>query len=315
MGGMHGEAYTNMALQTCDVLVAIGARLDDRLTGAFATFAPQAQIAHIDIDPSELGKNLTIHYPLVGDARLTLEALIPLVQPTRHAEWRAQIAAWRSDSNSHDILARETTALVPPYVIDQIDKLAHGSIVVSDVGQHQMWEAQYYAHDEPRSHITSGGLGTMGFGLPAAIGASFARPDAEVWAVVGDGGFQMTMCELAVLVQEKKAVKIAIINNGYLGMVRQWQDILYEKRYSGSPIISPDFSTIASAYGIAALKVTERAAVVDAIRTARTTNGPFLLDFRVDPLEMVYPMVLPGKSNAEMLRRPLPEMAMNQEGK
>ncbi len=315
MGGMHGEAYTNMALQTCDVLVAIGARLDDRLTGAFATFAPQAQIAHIDIDPAEMGKNLTIHYPLVGDARLTLEALIPLVQPTQHPAWRAQIAAWRSDTDSHDILAQETTALVPPYVINQINEQAHGSIVVSDVGQHQMWEAQYFPHDEPRSHITSGGLGTMGFALPAAIGASFARPDAEVWVVVGDGGFQMTMCELAVLVQEKKPVKIAIINNGYLGMVRQWQDILYEKRYSASPLISPDFATIAKAYGIPALKVTERSAVVGAIRAARQSDGPFLLDFQVDPLAMVYPMVLPGKSNAEMLRRPLPEMANGQEGK
>ena len=315
MGGMHGEAFTNMALQTCDVLLAIGARLDDRLTGAFATFAPQAKIAHIDIDPAELGKNLTIHYPLVGDARLTLELLIPRVQPAQHPEWRAQISAWRSDTDSHDILAQKSTTLVPPYVISQLEEQARGSIVVSDVGQHQMWEAQYFPHNEPRSHITSGGLGTMGFALPAAIGASFARPEAEIWVVVGDGGFQMTMCELAVLIQEKKPVKIAIINNGYLGMVRQWQDILYEKRYSGSPLISPDFCTIAEAYGIPALRVTERSAVADAIRTARQTDGPFLLDFRVEQLAMVYPMVLPGKSNAEMLRRPLPEMANGQEGK
>jgi acetolactate synthase I/II/III large subunit len=204
---------------------------------------------------------------------------------------------------------------VPPYVMRQIHEQANGAVVVSDVGQHQMWEAQYYQHDMPRTHITSGGLGTMGFALPAAIGASFARQDAEVWAVAGDGGFQMTMCELATIVQEKRPIKIAVINNGYLGMVRQWQDILYEKRYSGTPLISPDFAKLADAYGIPALRVTEKAAVADAISKARKTDGPFLLDFRVDPLAMVYPMVLPGKSNSEMLRRPLPENGIEQEGK
>lgn len=314
MGGMHGEAFTNMALQNCDVLVAIGARLDDRLTGAFATFAPKAKIVHIDIDRAELGKNLTIHYPLVGDARLTLQALVPMVKPTNHTAWRAEISAWKSDTDSRDILAQESTTLVPPYVIRQLHAQTAGAVVVTDVGQHQMWEAQYYPHDEPRSHITSGGLGTMGFALPAALGVSFARPNAEVWAIVGDGGFQMTMCELATVVQEKRSIKVAIMNNGYLGMVRQWQDIFYEKRYSGTPLANPDFSVIASAYGIPALKITERDAVPDAIAQARSTKGPFLLDFRVDPLAMVYPMVLPGKSNSDMLRRPLPEL-VGQEGK
>ncbi len=306
MGGMHGEAFTNHALQNCDVLIAVGARLDDRLTGAFAKFASQAKIVHIDIDRAELGKNVTIDYALVGDARLTLEALIPLVQPARHPQWRAQIAAWRSDSNEHDILAHQTDVLVPPYVISQLHDQAQDSIVVSDVGQHQMWEAQYWPHEKPRTHITSGGLGTMGFALPAAIGAEFAQRDAEVWAVVGDGGFQMTMCELATVIQEKLNTKIAIINNGYLGMVRQWQDIFYEKRYSATPLTSPDFTALAAAYGIPALRVTQRDAVAEAIATARRTPGPFLLEFRVDPLSMVYPMVLPGKSNSEMLRRPLP---------
>ncbi len=315
MGGMHGEAYTNHALQNCDVLVAIGARLDDRLTGVYAQFAPKATFVHIDIDQAELGKNLTIHHPLVGDARLTLEILNPLVRPARHAEWRAQIAEWRADTDSRDILAQEITTLAPPYVMRQLHAHAANSIVVSDVGQHQMWEAQYFPHDAPRTHITSGGLGTMGFALPAAIGAAFARPGVEVWAVAGDGGFQMTMCELATIVQEKLSVKIAVINNGYLGMVRQWQDILYEKRYSGTPLTSPDFSILASAYGIPALRVTERDAVDGAIAEARRTDGPFLLDFRVDPLVNVYPMVLPGKSNSEMLRRPLPEQAVDQEGK
>jgi len=315
MGGMHGEAFTNLALQNCDVLIAIGARLDDRLTGAFATFAPKAKIVHIDIDRAEVGKNLTIALPLVGDARLTLELLLPLVRPAQHTEWRAQIAAWRTDTDRRDILAQETTTLVPPYVIRQIYEQAAGSIVVSDVGQHQMWEAQYFPHERPRSHLTSGGLGTMGFALPAAIGASFARPDEEVWVVVGDGGFQMTMCELATVIQEERKIKIAIINNGYLGMVRQWQDIVYEKRYSASPLVNPDFAALAAAYGIAALRITERGAVADAISTARHTDGPFLLDFRVDPLAMVYPMVLPGKSNSDMLRRPLPEMMGGQEGK
>jgi acetolactate synthase-1/2/3 large subunit len=314
MGGMHGEAFTNMALQNCDVLIAIGARLDDRLTGAFATFAPKAKIIHIDIDRAELGKNLTIHTPLVGDARLTLEILVPLVKEAGHTDWRAQIAAWRADTDSRDILAQETTTLVPPYVMRELHRQTAGAIVVTDVGQHQMWEAQYYPHDIPRSHITSGGLGTMGFAVPAALGVSFARPNEEVWAVVGDGGFQMTMCELATIVQEQRSVKIAIINNGYLGMVRQWQDIIYEKRYSGTPLANPDFTMIAAANGIPAIKVTERAAVDDAIEEARRAKGPFLLDFRVDPLAMVYPMVLPGKSNSDMLRRPLPEL-VGQAGK
>jgi acetolactate synthase-1/2/3 large subunit len=315
MGGMHGEAFTNNALQNCDVLVAIGARLDDRLTGVFATFAPKAKIVHLDIDRGELGKNLTIAHPLVGDARLTLEMLNPQVQAAQHTEWRQQIAAWRADTDSRDILAQEPEALVPPYVIRQLHEQANGAIVVTDVGQHQMWEAQYYPHDNPRTHITSGGLGTMGFALPAALGASFARPDGEVWTVAGDGGFQMTMCELATIVQEQKPVKIAIINNGYLGMVRQWQDILYDKRYSGTPLFSPDFAKLAAAYGIPGLVVTEKAAVAEAIRTARSTAGPFLLEFRVDPMAMVYPMVLPGKSNSEMLRRPMPENGADQAGK
>lgn len=315
MGGMHGEAYTNNALQNCDVLLAIGARLDDRLTGVFTTFAPKAKIVHIDIDRAELGKNVTIHYPLVGDARLTLDVLNPLVRPARRTEWRTQIASWRADTDSRDILAQETTTLAPPYVMRQLHAQAGDSIIVSDVGQHQMWEAQYYPHNAPRTHITSGGLGTMGFALPAAIGASFARPGEEVWAVAGDGGFQMTLCELATIVQEQLSVKIAVINNGYLGMVRQWQDILYEKRYSGTPLTSPDFTVLASAYGIAARRVTERAAVDDAIAEARRSSGPFLLDFRVDPLVNVYPMVLPGKSNSEMLRRPLPDTDNGQEGK
>ena len=241
MGGMHGEAFTNMALQNCDVLVAVGARLDDRLTGAFATFAPKAQIVHIDIDRAELGKNLTIHYPLVGDARLTLDVL--LIRWCKPAQHSGVAPADRRLARRHRRAAtswrRRPTTLVPPYVIRQLHEQASDAIVVTDVGQHQMWEAQYFPHDEPRTHITSGGLGTMGFALPAAIGASFARPEAEVWAVVGDGGFQMTMCELATLIQEKRNVKIAIINNGYLGMVRQWQDIFYEKRYSGNAADQP----------------------------------------------------------------------------
>lgn len=315
MGGMHGEAFTNHAIQNCDFLLAIGARLADRLTGPSGSFAPRAKIVHLDLDPAELGKNITIDYPLVGDARLTLDALNPLVRPAQHEAWRAQIAEWRGDTSSRDILTQEAQTLTPPFVIRRLNEQAPDAIVISDVGQHQMWEAQYFAHTRPRTHITSGGLGTMGFALPAAIGASFACPDAEVWTVAGDGGFQMTLCELATIVQERRPIKIAVINNGYLGMVRQWQDIMYEKRYSGTPLTNPDFARLAAAYGIPALTVTERTAVDDAVAQARRSDGPFLLDFRVDPLANVYPMVLPGKSNSEMLRRPLPENGNGQEGK
>jgi acetolactate synthase-1/2/3 large subunit len=308
MAGMHGEAYTNYAVQECDVLVSIGARLDDRLTGAFSSFAPKARIVHIDLDPSEIGKTVNVDTAVVGDALLTLRALIPQIEPRGHEAWLAQIAEWKSDTDQRDVLAREGDELVPPYIMRELWYQTNEGrcTVVTDVGQHQMWEAQYFPHTRERSLLTSGGLGTMGFSLPAAIGAQMGLPQEEIWVLAGDGGFQMTMPELSTVAAEKLPIKIAIINNGYLGMVRQWQDIFYEQRYSGTPLFNPDFVKIAEAYGIPALEVTEKSQVDAAIQQARAHNGPFLINFKVTPFTNVYPMVAPGKSNAEMIRRPLP---------
>jgi acetolactate synthase-1/2/3 large subunit len=308
MGGMHGEAFTNFAIQECDVLVAIGARLDDRLTGAFSTFASKAKIVHIDLDPAEVGKNMTIDTPVIGDALLTLRALLPLVEPNEHPAWLAQIAEWKADTDQRDVLAQETDDLVPPFILRQLWHLTNEGdcTVVTDVGQHQMWEAQYFLHTKPRSLVTSGGLGTMGFGLPAAIGVQMGLPDEEVWVVAGDGGFQMTMPELSTVVAERLPIKIAIINNGYLGMVRQWQDIFYDQRYAGTPLHNPNFVKIADAYDIPAVAVNRKEDVEAAIQRARTHRGPFLIEFKVEPFANVFPMVAPGKSNADMIRRPLP---------
>jgi acetolactate synthase-1/2/3 large subunit len=308
MGGMHGEAFTNFALQECDVMIAIGARLDDRLTGAFDTFAPKARIVHIDLDPSEVGKNLTIDTPVVGDALLTLRALLPQVESNESPAWLTQIAEWKQETDQRDLLAQETEELVPPFIMRQLWHLTNEGdcTVVSDVGQHQMWEAQYFPHTKHRSLLTSGGLGTMGYSLPAAIGAQMGKPDEQVWVVAGDGGFQMTMIELSTVAAERLPIKIAIINNGYLGMVRQWQDVFYDKRYAGTPLHNPDFVKIADAYGIAAIAVNRKEDVEGAIRQAQAHAGPFLIDFQVDPFTNVYPMVVPGKSNADMIRRPMP---------
>ena len=304
-GGMHGEAYCNYALQECDVMFAIGARLDDRLTGAFSTFAPKARIIHVDLDPAEMGKNLTIDTPVVGDALLTLRALLPQVEPNEHPAWLGQISEWRSETTERDILAQEGDELVAPYVMRQLWHATNqgNCTVVTDVGQHQMWEAQYFYHTKPRSLLTSGGLGTMGYALPAAIGAQMGKPQEEMWVIAGDGGFQMTMPELSTVMQERLPIKIAIINNGYLGMVRQWQDVFYNKRYVGTPLFNPDFVKIAEAYGIPGRAVTRKEDVFDALRQAQNTAGPFLLDFQVEEFTNVYPMVAPGKSNADMIRR------------
>ncbi len=307
-GGMHGEAYCNYALQECDVMFAIGARLDDRLTGAFKTFAPKAKIIHVDLDPAEMGKNITINTPVVGDALLTLRELLPQVESNEHPAWLAQIAEWKQETGDRDILAQETDELIAPYIMKQLWHATDegDATVVTDVGQHQMWEAQYYHHTKPRSLLTSGGLGTMGYGLPAAIGAQMGQPDEETWVVAGDGGFQMTLVELSTVVQERLPIKIAIINNGFLGMVRQWQDVFYNKRHSGTPLFNPDFVKLAEAYGIPARAVTNKDDVYDAIKEAQATEGPFLLDFQVEEFTNVYPMVAPGKSNADMIRRPSP---------
>lgn len=307
MGGMHGEAYANKALQKADLILNIGSRFDDRLTGPVSTFGPEAKIIHIDVDPAEIGKNVPADLPIVGDAKNILQALNPMIEPTSHLAWWELIDEWRRDSAAHDILNREFEELIPQYVIRQIWEVTKGeTIMVSDVGQNQMWEAQYFMHHKPRGLISSGGLGTMGFALPAAIGVKVGRPDETVWATIGDGGFQMTVQELATVQQENLAVKIAILNNGYLGMVRQWQELFFQGRYSATPLLGPDFVKLAQAYDIPGLAVLEKDQVIPAIKQAMTIDGPALIDFRIEREENVYPMVAPGGSIGDMLRRPQP---------
>lgn len=311
MGGMHGEAYANRAIQGCDVLIAMGMRFDDRITGRLDKFAKQAKIIHFELDPAEVGKNVVPDIAVVGDLAETLPALLPLVESRRHQIWVNELQEWKGDTSLNDILNDETDELIPPYVIRQLWHATHNTpngkppIIVTDVGQHQMWECQYYTHESAGMLLTSGGLGTMGYALPAAIGAQMAHPDRLVWAVVGDGGFQMTLQELAVLKQEHDLpVKIAIINNGFLGMVRQWQQFFYDKRYTGTPVWSPNYVKLAEAYSIPALSITHPDQVVDAIEQANNTPGPFLIDFRVKEEGNVFPMIPPGNAVDEMMRRP-----------
>ncbi len=306
MMGMHGEAWVNHAIQEADLLVAVGMRFDDRVTGDLRTYAKGAKKIHIEIDRAEINKNVSVDAALIGDARQVLEKLLPLIQTRNHQEWIQHIQELKGDSAVRDIQSLPDSGhLYAAHVINDLWKETKGqAIVVTDVGQHQMWEAQYYHHNEPRTLITSGGLGTMGFALPAAIGAKFARPDADVWVVVGDGGFQMTMCELATIVQEKIKINIAIINNGYLGMVRQWQEFFYDKRYVATPLVAPDFAALASAFGIRAERVTARSEVIPAIRAARQSAETVLIDFRVEQEDSVYPMVPAGASLHDMIRRP-----------
>ena len=303
--GMHGEAFANHAVQNADLLIAVGMRFSDRVTGTVRTFAPHAKIIHIDVDPAEIGKNVQVDVPVVGDVRRVLDSLNPRIDEAGHAAWLAQVAEWRKESEGRDILNRETDLLLPPYIMRQIWHATQGkAIMVSDVGQNQMWEAQYFRHDRFRGLVTSGGLGTMGFALPAALGVQVGCPDDEVWVTVGDGGIQMTVQELATVVQEDLPLKIAIMNNGYLGMVRQWQQLFFEKRYSGTPISGPDFVKLAEAYGILGLRVTKKEDVVPTLERARQVNGPVLMEFLVAGEENVYPMVPAGASISEMLRRP-----------
>jgi acetolactate synthase-1/2/3 large subunit len=308
MMGMHGEAYANRAVQGADLLIAFGMRFDDRVTGNLKTYARHAKKIHVEIDPSEISKNVHVDLPILGDLKTVLEQLTPRVAAGNHDAWREQISEWRMESEARNILRREDIdELLAAHVIHDLWEATEGNaLIVTDVGQHQMWEAQYYWHDKPRSLITSGGLGTMGFALPAAIGAKFARPDAEVWVVAGDGGFQMTQAELATLQQERLKLNIAIINNGYLGMVRQWQEFFYGRRYAATPILSPDFVKLAEAYGIPAQRVTRREDVIPAVQAARERPGSVLIDFRVVQEDSVYPMVPAGADLHAMIRRPVP---------
>jgi acetolactate synthase-1/2/3 large subunit len=307
MMGMHGEAYVNEAIQRADLLLAFGMRFDDRVTGKLATYATRARKIHVDIDPAEIGKNVAVDLAVQGDLKTVLEALLPHLPEKRHGAWRRTIDAGREDTRQRDILHQpDAGRLYAAHVVHDLWRATEGeALVVTDVGQHQMWEAQYYGHDEPRSLLTSGGLGTMGFALPAAIGAKLARPDAEVWVVAGDGGFQMTQCELATIQQEGLDLNVAVINNGYLGMVRQWQEFFYDRRYAATPMLSPDFVALAAAYGIAGRRVTRRDEVLGAVEWARQAGATALLDFRVEKEEAVFPMVPAGADLDAMIRRPL----------
>ena len=309
MMGMHGEAWVNNTIQEADLLLAFGMRFDDRVTGNLKNYAPHAKKVHIDIDPAEINKNVKVDVALVGDLRKILLEMNARIEPLTHPEWIEHIGQLKGDTAVRDIQNLPDNGHL--YAAHVINDLWHqtrdrDSIVVTDVGQHQMWEAQYYKHERPRSLITSGGLGTMGFALPAGIGAKVARPDADVWVVVGDGGFQMTMAELATIVQENLKVNIAIINNGYLGMVRQWQEFFYDRNYEATPLLNPEFSKLAEAYGIRSFVVNRRAEVIPTVQAAEAHEGPVLIDFKVDQEDTVYPMVAAGSALHDMIRRPNP---------
>jgi len=310
MMGMHGEAFCNLAIQQSDLIIALGMRFDDRVTGNLKTYAPMAAKIHVEIDPTEINKIVIADVALVGDVKTVMADLDPLIPNARHDDWLSQITEWRKETDQRDILGQPGTngKLHVPQIISDIWKVTKGeALMVTDVGQHQMWTAQYYQPEKPYSFITSGGAGSMGFGLPAAIGAKFAKPDREVWAIVGDGGFQMTQAELSTAVQENIDIKIAIMNNHFLGMVRQWQEFFFEKRYSAVHLKNPDFGKIAEAHGIPTRKVMTSGEIHSAVEFARKTPGPVLLDFHVEQEEAVYPMVPTGADLHQMIRRPSPE--------
>jgi len=307
MMGMHGEAWVNHAIQESDLLLAFGMRFDDRVTGNLNNYATGAKKIHIDIDPSEINKNVKVDVGLIGDLRETLDMMLEFVEPCDHSEWLAYIEEMKGDSAVRDIQnLPDSGHLYAAHVINDIWRYTDGkALVTTDVGQHQMWTAQYFKFNTPGNLITSGGLGTMGFGLPSAIGAKFARPDAEVWTIVGDGGFQMTQAELSTAAQEGLKVNIAIINNGYLGMVRQWQEFFYQRRYSATPMRNPDFVKLAEAHGLTGLRVTQRSEVEAAVRKAQATDATVVIDFQVEQEDSVYPMVPAGADLHNMIRRPM----------
>ncbi len=301
MMGMHGHRHVNRALEECDLLVNIGARFDDRATGRLNGFCPNAKVVHVDIDPAEIGKNVPADVPVVGDAREALRLLLPEVAHKSHREWMTWIDGHRN--RVLEAALADRPAWPEPFTI--IRSIAEATdaeaILTTDVGQHQMWAAQHFGFKYGDRWVTSGGLGTMGYGVPSAIGAKLGRPDREVWAVVGDGGFQMSSNELATAAQEQLDINIAIINNGYLGMVRQWQDLFHDKNYSEVEISGPDFVKLAEAYGCTGIRVRTDDEIMPAIQKARSIPGPVVIDFVVDPEANVYPIVPPGASNSEMM--------------
>jgi acetolactate synthase-1/2/3 large subunit len=326
MMGMHGESWVNNAIQQADLLLAFGMRFDDRVTGNLASYSPNSKKIHIEIDPAEINKNVRVDVALIGDLKEVLQVLLPLLasqtqipsgddkkksEANDRTVWLRHINESKGSAAVRDIVnLPDDGHLYAAHVIHDIWREAaaagrlNDTIIVTDVGQHQMWEAQYFKHEAPRSLVTSGGLGTMGFALPAAIGAKAAQPEKDVWVIAGDGGFQMTAAELSTIVQEGLAINIAVINNGFLGMVRQWQETFYDKNYSASPILSPDFVMLAAAHGIAGANVSKRADVVPTVTKARTSGAAFLINFQVEKEDGVYPMIAPGAALHEMVRRP-----------
>ena len=307
MPGMHGMAYASLAIEEADLLIALGMRFDDRITGKTAAFAINSKKIHIEIDPSEIGKNVNVDVPIVGDLKLVLRELNKRVKPATHVEWIQRIEDLKRDHPS--MLVRDTDKLIPQYVVKELSEATNGeAIVVTGVGQHQMWAAQHYTYRHPRSLITSGGSGAMGYEVPGAMGAQVGRPDKVVWSVAGDGGFQMTMAELATLVENKIPVKFAIINNSFLGMVRQWQEFFYHKSYVATGYShNPDFVKLADAFGMLGIRVTDKTQVRSAIMQAMEYDGPALVDFVVEEEENVYPMIPAGQTINDLIEEPLPE--------
>jgi acetolactate synthase-1/2/3 large subunit len=300
MLGMHGTAYANHAIMESDLIVAVGARFDDRVTGRIDAFAPHAKIIHIDIDPTSISKNIRVDVPIVGDAKEVLRDLIGYIRKKPDtAAWRAQIEKWRKQ---FPLSYKQDEVLRPQFIIEKIQELTKGdAIIATEVGQNQMWACLFYQHAHPRTWISSGGLGTMGFGLPAAIGAQLGRPEKVVFDIAGDGSIQMNIQELATAVQNKLPVKIAILNNGYLGMVRQWQELFYNKRYSHTPMQNPDFVKLAEAYGAKGIRITKKEDVAAAIKEALATPNVVVMDFVIEPEENVFPMVPAGEALNRML--------------
>jgi acetolactate synthase-1/2/3 large subunit len=311
MPGMHGRAEINHAIHKSDVLIAVGMRFDDRVTGNVNHFAPRAQIIHIDIDPSEMGKVLAPEVPIVADARAALETLTAQVQAATHDDWMAQIRIWQQEAEAHGEVPAtpaETPAAdampTPKQVLAAIRKATEGrALIVSDVGQHQMFAARFYGYEHPNTHLTSGGLGTMGFALPAAMGVAFGRPEQPIWVVAGDGGIQMNIQELATIAEFNIPIKVAIFNNGYLGMVRQWQQFFHQRNYSEVRITGPDYEKLAAAYGLTGMQVIRAGDVNAAIEQAMNIDGPVIIDFVMEQEANVFPMVPPGKGNVDMIHK------------
>ena len=303
MPGMHGPAHVNRAIGICDLIIGVGLRFDDRVTGKVSEFAPNARIIHIDIDASEMHKVKVATVPIVADAKTALSALTSAVKPGDHSAWIGEIHSWMERDNERlQRIEREQSHPDPISILEAIRAETNGeAIIVTDVGQNQMWTARHYLWTRPNSHITSGGLGTMGFALPASMGVKMGVPDATVWVVAGDGGIQMNIQELATLRQQGIAVKVAIMNNGYLGMVRQWQQFFHSRNYSETPITGPDYVKLADAYGLKGMRITKREDVAAAIHTAMETEGTVIIDFVIEPESNVYPMVAPGSAITNMI--------------